>query len=380
MSNVDGLEDKFIALGIKLTDSMSTVTHVEFSDIPEGATIKIGNVETDIDSKGSMTVDIKDINNIEIKAPEHSDVDFDISVTAKDIAGAIVETGSVNVKVIADTDKASLTIEEPADLTEGFLLEQWDRLEFDYNNGAGVDPSEVEAKIESAGTPNRAEMVQTPDLNVGVEKNVLAHVSSKLTGLVYLVADQEYVFSGRADDSFRLEIGGETLASGTWGSLGSSGYESAVFTPTASGWYSVTAFHDNEAGPGSATFKVKVGDAEPVEFNTTNFDIVPDVSHLEGIMNLAPMVEHSSDEGGYYPAFDINEGLEDTFIHTSTITTQLTDVDGSESLTLVLSGLLEGSIVKLGDSELVVGENGEVDISSWLASGGTIESILAGMM
>ncbi|MEL7292485.1 MAG: VWA domain-containing protein [Pseudomonadota bacterium] len=88
------------------------------------------------------------------------------------------------------------------------------------------------------------------------------------------------------------------------------------------------------------------------------------------------MIEHLSQEGGYYPAFDINEGLEDTFINVSKITTQLQDTDGSETLQLVLDGLPEGTIVKLGDSELVVDSNGRVNISPWLAEGGQLETIL----
>jgi Ca2+-binding RTX toxin-like protein len=97
-------------------------------------------------------------------------------------------------------------------------------------------------------------------------------------------------------------------------------------------------------------------------------------------VNIGSQVEHESLEGGYYPAFDINEGLENTFINVSKITTQLVDTDGSETLKLVVSGLPEGSIIKLGSQELVVNADGEVDISAWLTSNGTAETVLADLM
>ncbi|PMM65552.1 hypothetical protein BCT48_18990, partial [Vibrio sp. 10N.261.46.F12] len=285
---------------------------------------------------------------------------------------------TMSIDIRPDTTPAKLVVETPnVDLDEGFKLEQWENLDFDYNNGSGVAPDVVEQAIESAGVADTSKVTQTPDF--GTQNSpAIENISSKLTGLVFLVAGESYVFSGHADDSFRLEVGGETMASQTWGGGGT--YESSAFVPSASGWYTITAFHDNEAGPGNATISVAVGDNEPVDFNTDNFDIVPDVSSLEDKVNIGTQVEHESSEGGYYPAFDINEGLEDTFINVSKITTQLVDTDGSETLKLVVSGLPEGSIVKLGDQELVVNADGEVDISAWLTSNGTAETVLADLM
>ncbi|OEE96884.1 VWA domain-containing protein, partial [Vibrio crassostreae] len=285
---------------------------------------------------------------------------------------------TMSIDIRPDTTLAKLVVETPnVDLDEGFKLEQWENLDFDYNNGSGVAPDVVEQAIESAGAANTSDVTQTPDF--GTQNSpAIENISSKLTGLVFLVAGESYVFSGHADDSFRLEVGGETMASQTWGGGGT--YESSAFVPSASGWYTITAFHDNEAGPGNATISVAVGGNEPVDFNTDNFDIVPDVSSLEDKVNIGAQVEHESLEGGYYPAFDINEGLEDTFINVSKITTQLVDTDGSETLRLVVSGLPEGSIVKLGDQELVVNADGEVDISAWLTSNGTAETVLADLM
>ncbi|MEZ9623674.1 tandem-95 repeat protein [Vibrio sp. 10N.261.55.F6] len=285
---------------------------------------------------------------------------------------------TMSIDIRPDTTLAKLVVETPnVDLDEGFKLEQWENLDFDYNNGSGVAPDVVEQAIESAGVANTSEVTQTPDF--GTQNSpAIENISSKLTGLVFLVAGESYVFSGHADDSFRLEVGGETMASQTWGGGGT--YESSAFVPSASGWYTITAFHDNEAGPGNATISVAVGGNEPVDFNTDNFDIVPDVSSLEDKVNIGAQVEHESLEGGYYPAFDINEGLEDTFINVSKITTQLVDTDGSETLRLVVSGLPEGSIVKLGDQELVVNADGEVDISAWLTPSGTAETVLADLM
>ncbi|WP_414932219.1 VCBS domain-containing protein [Vibrio europaeus] len=287
-------------------------------------------------------------------------------------------TVTMSIDIRPDTTLAKLIVETPeVDLDEGFKLEQWQDLQFDYNSGHGVNPDVVEQKVEAAGVADSKQVVQTPDFGTQYSPSI-ENISSKLTGLVFLVAGESYVFSGDADDSFRLEIGGETLASQTWGGGGS--YESSAFIPSTTGWYTVTAFHDNEAGPGDASINVAIGNAAPVELNTDNFDIVPDIEALEGKVNIGPQVEHSSLEGGYYPAFDINEGLEDTFINVSKITTQLVDTDGSETLELILTGLPAGSVVKLGDQTVVVNADGEADVSAWLVSGGTAETILSDLM
>ncbi|MGD8121251.1 VCBS domain-containing protein [Vibrio sp. TRT 2004] len=288
-------------------------------------------------------------------------------------------TVTMSVDIRPDTTPARLILETPvAELSEGFKLEQWDNLPFEGNNGNGVSPDTVEDKVESAGTPNSTATVQSPDFGTQHSPSI-TNVTSKLTGLVFLEAGKSYVFTGDVDDSFRLEIGGQTLVSQTWGDVPATGqgvYASDSFVPSASGWYTVTAFHDNESGPGNASINVKVDGSDAVEFNTENFDIVPDSSALDGKVNIGAVVEHVSQEGGYYPAFDINEGLEDTFINVSKITTQLVDTDGSETLNLVLDGLPEGTVVKLGDSELEVNSTGRVNISSWLSEGGKVETIL----
>ncbi|MCK6265839.1 VCBS domain-containing protein [Vibrio sp. ZSDE26] len=215
--------------------------------------------------------------------------------------------------------------QEAHSLVEGFLLEQWLDLSLPSNSGNGVAPNTVELTIESAGTPDISEIVQIPDLNTQYSPEI-TNVSSQLTGLVYLIGGESYVFSGVADDSFRLEIGGETLVSETWGNIGGAGYTSAAYIPTESGWYTMTAFHDNEAGPGSATFNVAVGSAATIEMNTTNFEIVPDVSYLDGKVDFDPLVEHASNEGGYYPA----ESPSLTDIDDVAGTLILTDIDNDD--------------------------------------------------
>ncbi|MFW7525376.1 tandem-95 repeat protein, partial [Vibrio ostreicida] len=285
---------------------------------------------------------------------------------------------TMSVDITPDTDAARLIIETPnVEVSQGLKLEQWNDLNLPYNSGNGVDPNTLEQAIENAGAPTSVEVVQNPDF-ANQHAPHITNVSSKLSGLIYLEAGEGYTFSGQSDDSFRLEVGGETLVSQTWGDGGT--YQSSEFVASVTGWYSMTAFHDNEAGPSSLSINVAVGGNSALALNASNFDVVPDVSMLDGKMNLGNAVEHASGEGGYVPVFDTNEGLENTFIHTSNIATQLGDTDGSETLTLILSGLPEGSVVKFGDSELMVGNNREVDVSEWLSLGGTVNTLLDGLM
>ena len=61
-----------------------------------------------------------------------------------------------------------------------------------------------------------------------------------------------------------------------------------------------------------------------------------------------------------------NKGYEDTFFNLSEIHTALTDTDGSEVLSVEISGLPEGAILKDGNgNEATVGADGKLDVTGW---------------
>jgi hypothetical protein len=266
------------------------------------------------------------------------------------------------VDIVAVANAPTLSLLNPdSTLQEGLLLERWSNLNLAYNNGNGVNPDSVEAAIEKAGAASSSVIQQSAAFDTASTS-----LSSRLSGLIYLEAGKSYTFSGTADDSVRLEVGGVTVASATWSGVGQHEQYSGQFTATANGWYTLTAFHDNEAGPGSFSLNVAVGSGQPKPLNTANFDIVSDVSKLNGVVNLNTYVGHSSKEGGYYPQLATNTGLEDSWIVLSRVSASLQDIDGSERLSLSLSGLPEGSQLKDGLGKMVtVGKDGKVNLDGW---------------
>ncbi|WP_310796101.1 beta strand repeat-containing protein [Shewanella baltica] len=74
-----------------------------------------------------------------------------------------------------------------------------------------------------------------------------------------------------------------------------------------------------------------------------------------------------------------NMGYPDAFIKLSSLTASLKDIDGSESLTVKLQGLSQGSVLKDGKGhQVTVGVNGEVDITGWDHSSLQIKVTTAG--
>lgn len=145
LQNVVGLEDKFIDLGIVINDAETSVTTIELSGIPQGSTIEINGQASVVNSADAIVVSIDDISSVKVKAPEHSDVNFDISVVAKDDSNNIVETGSISVDVHPDADKPILNI-------GGFA--QVAAIDFeDVTIKSGSWDSDIEInKVEGAGT------------------------------------------------------------------------------------------------------------------------------------------------------------------------------------------------------------------------------------
>ncbi|MFD2448802.1 type I secretion C-terminal target domain-containing protein [Vogesella fluminis] len=61
-----------------------------------------------------------------------------------------------------------------------------------------------------------------------------------------------------------------------------------------------------------------------------------------------------------------NKGYEDSFIKLSTINAALVDVDGSETLSVVISGLPVGAVLKdAAGHSVTIGEDGKADVSGW---------------
>jgi hypothetical protein len=176
----------------------------------------------------------------------------------------------------------------------GLELQTWvNTLSFPYHGGSGTDPVTMQSTIDSTTVAPTSTGVIT-DMH---DANVAVGTATKMSGLILLEAGHSYTFSGSEDDAFLLNVGGKEMTA-TWGA----GSElSGTFTATATGWYTIEAYHDNENGPGNFQVQVSDNGGTALELNTANFHLVGSLGDLNSasIGSLVPTGETTST--GYYP-------------------------------------------------------------------------------
>jgi hypothetical protein len=162
-------------------------------------------------------------------------------------------------------------------------------------------------------------------------------------------------------------IGGKLVGDTTWGT-NNTGAFSGTFTASASGWYTLAAYHDNQSGPGNYNLNVSDNSAPVVALSTANFDIVASTTDLTsaGIALNAEVVTSTTTSitttittssgagtvsttvtGGYYteqPITSVTLDSNDQNVLTAGGKLIVTASDGT-NLTLHLSGsnLIDGS-------------------------------------
>ena len=281
-------------------------------------------------------------------------------------------TLTIDIQPVADQPSLALgpTIVDPT--TEHFFLPVGTGLALDrFDNVATLDPaSAADADLlEStlaALTPDASSVVT--DLGsgntAGTAVDVPLDAAFRLTGLIYLESGHSYTLSGYRDDTFHVEIGGQVLLSeghNTWGS-----YTAAAFTPSEAGYYTIEAYVYNGDGVGDVSVLVSTdgGTPQPLSAHATFTDVAA-VAAAGG--QLSDFVGGA--DGGYYPVRR-NEGLEDTPIQLQGINAALTDNDGSETLTLSIGSLPEGSVLTDGSNSFVASSGATTaDVTGWDVEG-----------
>jgi surface adhesion protein len=199
--------------------------------------------------------------------------------------------------------------------------------------------------------------------NVQSDGSVAAGTASKTSGLIYLEAGKTYTFSGIADDSLLITIGGKSVASGTWGAGGAI---NGSFTPTTSGYYTLDIYHHNQSGPGSYDVNLSVNGSTPIDLSSAG---VPIYTGVQDLINSGVTVSdlHGSNGEGYYDGYKLNTGAEGTTVKLSAITTALTDTDGSETLSVKISGAPVGSVLSdgAGHTFTVTASSGDANVTGW---------------
>ncbi|SDZ32567.1 immunoglobulin-like domain-containing protein, partial [Pseudomonas sp. NFACC14] len=271
---------------------------------------------------------------------------------------ALGNTGTVKIDITPVADAPTLNVAGNNVTSTGLIKEVWTGLSGLGTDGNGAPSGTLKSVIDAAGTPNSSTNVT----NVQSDSNVNPGTASKTSGLIFLEAGKTYTFSGTGDDSLLVTVGGKDVAAITWGA---GGKLNGSFTPTTSGYYTLDIYHHNQTGPGSYDVNLSVNGGTPVDLSSAG---VPLYTGVADLANAGVTVSdlHGTNGEGYYDGYKLNEGAEGTSVNLSKITTALTDTDGSESLSVKIGGIPEGSVLSDGAGHTAtVGSNGEASVTGW---------------
>ncbi|KHL73064.1 hypothetical protein PpSQ1_17680, partial [Pseudomonas putida] len=377
---VTGAEDTDLVLGwrdfnISDVDSSLASLGVTITQLPGAGTLKLYNGTSWVDVKAGQTISQADIAAGKLKfvpVVNQSGVDgyggtgvgnkqadyAQIKYAPTDGKGTGSEA-TLKVDITPMADKPDLSIGSNNVNSLGLTKETWASLTGLGTNGNGITGDALKNVFANSGSAGKSEQVTTVD----TAATVTPGSGSKTSGLIYLEAGKTYTFSGTADDSLQIVIGGKNVAGGTWGSA--SGSISGSYTPTTSGYYTLEIYNANQAGPGSLDVNIKVGNGAVTDLSSANIPMYP---NLAALANAGVTVSdlHGSNGVGYYDGYKLNEGGENGApVKLVGISTALTDTDGSESLSVKLSGIPAGSVVADNAGHTFTVGASAVDVTGW---------------
>ena len=267
-------------------------------------------------------------------------------------------TGTIKIDITPVADAPSLSVADNSVKSTGLIKEVWTGLPLG-TDGSGAATGTLKSVIDGAGKPNSSGTVT----NVQSDGSVAAGTASKTSGLIYLEAGKTYTFSGTGDDSLLVTIGGKNVAATTWGAGGSL---NGSFTPTTSGYYTLDIYHHNQSGPGSYDVNLSVNGSAAVDLSSAGVPLYTGVADLAA-SGVTVSDLHGTSGEGYYEGYKLNEAAEGTSVHLSAIKTALTDIDGSESLSVKISGIPAGSVLTDGAGHTFTASatSGEANVTGW---------------
>ncbi|QXH48832.1 LapA family giant adhesin [Pseudomonas xanthosomatis] len=375
---VTGVEDTELVLNwsnfnVTDVDSPAASLGVTFTKLPDLGSLKFFNGTAWVDVTLNQTVSQADISAGKLKfvpLANQSGVDgyggSGVGNKQADYAQVKykptdgVTPGSeatLKVDITPVADKPNLSIASNNVNSLGLTKETWTSLTGLGTNGNGITGDALKTVFANSGNASKSETTT----NVQSDASVAAQSGSKTSGLIYLEAGKTYTFSGTADDSLLVNIGGKNVVTATWGGGGT---VAGSYTPTTSGYYTLEIYHANQAGPGSYDINVKVGNGLVTDLNSTNIPMYPSVTEL-GNAGVTVSDLHGSSGQGYYDGYKLNEGPENGSVKLVGITSSLTDTDGSESLSVKLGGIPAGSVVTDNAGHSITVGTTAVDVTGW---------------
>ncbi|WP_260258402.1 Ig-like domain-containing protein [Vibrio intestinalis] len=273
---------------------------------------------------------------------------------------------TLTIDVTPEADIPNLTITTP-DLVlpeQSFTMQRWGGVVVDpiYGVGKGVDSTTLINEFADLNSAD-ASTSTIDNLQDTAKYATVANTAVLVTGLIYLEAGQSYDFVGRADDSMAIKVGGEVVDEARWG-VNRGEIQGGAFVPSVNGYYPIEVYHHNQNGPGNFNIDVSINGEPAVDLSNSNLSVVPDEAALDAT-DLRTSELQIVDGKHVYEVYGYNEGEQDTEIPLSDIASSLNDLDTSEELTVLLSGLPKDAVLSDGTNSVPVGDSGEVDVTDW---------------
>jgi len=289
------------------------------------------------------------------------------AVDDQGLASSVKATGTINVAPVAD--QPLVTLGSGVVQSTGLVKDVYvGTLKNMGTDGNGANEATIKAGFNTT-VASTSHTVAT----AAQDSSVAVGTGTKLSGLIYMEAGHTYTFSGTADDSLLITVAGQTAANATWGAGGK--IQSAGFTPTESGYYTLDIYHYNQAGPGSYSINlvdktISTGATQTVALNGSNVLLFATVDDLKASgLNVSPLHEGTVGSGeGYYTGYELNHGTEGAAIKLSPVQAVFGDsLDGSETHVVTVSGAPAGSILTdaAGHTATVTSDKGSVDVSNF---------------
>ncbi|EGU43406.1 putative RTX toxin [Vibrio ichthyoenteri ATCC 700023] len=274
-------------------------------------------------------------------------------------------TLTIDVSPVADAPTLSIVTPDIVFPEQSFNISEWDNVVVDpiFGLGNGVDGDTLVEQISMLDMTQATQSTTNNAQETGSGATP-ANTAVLVTGLVYLEAGNTYDFTGKADDSLAIKVGGELVDEARWG-VNSGQINGSEFIPPVSGFYPIEIYHHNQSGPGNFDVNVSINGAPAVDLASSNLPVVPDQAALENT-ELRTSALQIVEGVEVYEVYAYNEGLQDTEIPLSEITTALVDTDNSEDLMVELSGLPQDATLSDGAGNSVnVDASGIVGVTGW---------------
>uniref|UniRef100_UPI0015D3D055 cadherin-like domain-containing protein n=1 Tax=Acinetobacter sp. YH12218 TaxID=2601152 RepID=UPI0015D3D055 len=201
------------------------------------------------------------------------------------------------------------------------------------------------------------------------------------TGLIYLEAGKQYSFKGYSDDGMHIELGGQVLVTTTGDAYGNYGPTAnnakipnvSVFTPAQSGYYTLEAYFTNMNNTGSYSIDILERQNGATTWPTTGKPLTSDNYSIYGTAeelmslgaNVGTFVPNTTgkNDGGYFSAEAVDNGLKDTLIKLAGIQVDLIDTDGSETVTALVMGDIPVGAILTDGTHTFTASNGNTSVS-----------------